>query len=101
MGPAAGNPFTGSSLHAGFRLEHRTVTVDGFYDGEAKWRVRFMPDEIGEWTYTTRSSTPELNGATGQFQCVNPSTGNHGPVAVSETYLSAYADGARYVVLGD
>ncbi len=98
--PASGNPFTDSTLRADFQFQHRTVTVDGFYDGEGTWRVRFMPDEIGEWSYVTHSSIAALNGATGRFLCVKPSAGNHGPVAVSQTFHFAYADGTRYVPVG-
>ena len=28
-------------------------TTEGFWDGGATWRVRFAPDEIGTWSYTT------------------------------------------------
>src|SRR6266849_4563040 len=81
--PVSGNPFTDSTFRADFQFEHRTVTVDGFYDGDGTWRVRFMPDTIGEWSYVTHSPTPALNGVTGRFRCVSPSAGNHGPVSVS------------------
>src|SRR6266496_2159353 len=94
------NPFAGASVRADFRFQHRTVTVDGFYDGDGTWRIRFMPDEIGQWSYITNSSTPELNGVTGQFECTKPSAANHGPVSVSQTYHFAYADGIRYVPVG-
>ena len=98
--PASGNPYTGPGLRADFTLEHRTVTLDGFYDGNGTWRVRFMPDSIGAWTYVTHSSIAALNGKTGQFQCVNPSAANHGPVAVSHVYHFAYADGTPYYPIG-
>lgn len=100
QGTVSGNPFTDFTFGADFQLEHRKVAVDGFYDGEGRWRARFMPDEIGEWTYITHSSDAKLNGTTGTFQCVRPSVGNHGPVAVSQTYHFAYADGSRYVPIG-
>ncbi|MDZ7371106.1 MAG: DUF5060 domain-containing protein, partial [candidate division KSB1 bacterium] len=25
------------------------ITVSGFYDGERQWKIRFMPDRIGQW----------------------------------------------------
>jgi len=47
-GPSGGNPFLDVQLKTAFSLEHRTVTVDGFYDGYGNYKVRFMPDALGE-----------------------------------------------------
>ena len=41
------------------------MRVPGFYDGDGIYRVRFMPDNEGEWTYRTRSKTAALDGKTG------------------------------------
>ncbi len=100
LAPVSGNPFTGPGLKADFTFEHRTVTVDGFYDGNGTWRVRFMPDAIGTWTYVTHSDIAALNGKTGQFTCFKPSTANHGPVAVARVTHFAYADGTPYYPIG-
>ena len=27
------------------------VLVDGFWDGENDWKIRFMPDMVGKWTF--------------------------------------------------
>lgn len=42
-GPSAGNPFTEQSVSATFRSKNEIVTVDGFYDGDGVYKVRFMP----------------------------------------------------------
>ena len=99
-GPTAGNPFVDVRFGAAFRHGHRTITVDGFYDGEGVYRVRFMPDVEGEWRYLTHSSSPELDGKAGSFQAVAPGAGNHGPVGVRATYHFAYADGTPYNQMG-
>jgi hypothetical protein len=91
-GPETGNPFL-TPVSAEFRHEHRTVTVAGFYDGDGTFRVRFMPDAEGDWTYT-------VNGQTGRFVCTAPAAGNHGPVTVRDTYHFGYADGSRYSPFG-
>ena len=57
-GPAAGNPFLDVRLGAQFRYRNRVVEADGFYDGAGVYKIRFMPDELGEWTYTTASNAP-------------------------------------------
>jgi hypothetical protein len=59
-----------------------------------------MPDELGEWTYTTASNAPSLDGKTGGFTVVAPSAGNHGPVHVRYTTHFAYEDGTPYVPIG-
>src|SRR4051794_41565115 len=66
-GPKTGNPFLDVTFAAVFRIGHRSVDADGFYDGDGQYRIRFMPDTIGEWSYTTKSNRPELNGKTGTF----------------------------------
>src|SRR5205823_14320437 len=60
-GPSTGNPFIDVQLKAAFSVEHRTVFVDGFYDGDGNYKIRFMPDIVGEWRYTTTSNASALN----------------------------------------
>jgi Domain of unknown function (DUF5060)/Domain of unknown function (DUF5605)/Protein of unknown function (DUF4038) len=99
-GPASGNPFLDVRLGAHFRYGHRTIDADGFYDGAGTYRVRFMPDETGEWTYTTFSNTAALDGETGSFTVVAPSPKNHGPVRVRYVTHFGYEDGTPYVPIG-
>ena len=99
-GPAGGNPFVEVTLQAEFRVGNRTVGVRGFYDGEGTYRIRFMPDAEGDWSYTTTSNRPELNGRTGRFHCGPPGEGNHGPVMVRDTGHFCYADGTAYHPFG-
>ena len=95
-----GNPFIDVELGAQFRHKNRVVEPDGFYDGDGIYRIRFMPDTIGEWTYVTRSNRPELDGVSGAFTCVEASPQNHGPVRVRNTYHFAYEDGRPYFPIG-
>ena len=99
-GPAAGNPFVDVRLGAHFRYRNRVVDVDGFYDGGGVYRIRFMPDELGDWTYTTSSTAPALDGKSGSLTVVAPSRGNHGPVRVRYTSHFGYEDGTPYVPIG-
>ena len=100
-GPARGNPFVDVSLSAEFRRgDGPPVRVRGFYDGDGTFKVRFMPDATGEWTYVTESSAPELAGRAGRFDCVAPTGANHGPVRVRGTWHFAYADGTPYHQVG-
>lgn len=99
-GPSSGNPFTDVELCAEFRCKGKRVTAPGFYDGDGNYKVRFMPDIQGEWTYTTGSNVADLDGSSGSFECTAPATGNHGPVGVRNTFHFAYADGTPYHPFG-
>jgi hypothetical protein len=52
--PPSGNPFD-VPLTGRFAHGNCAVDVDGFYDRDGLFRMRFMPDEIGEWRYETSS----------------------------------------------
>ncbi len=99
-GPEGGNPFTDVKLSAEFKQRSRVFKPEGFYDGRGVYRIRFMPDALGEWTYITKSNRRELNAKTGKFTCVEPSPGNHGPVRVHKTWHFAYADSTPYFQIG-
>jgi hypothetical protein len=99
-GPSAGNPFVEISLTATFRRGNRALTVEGFYDGGGAYKIRFMPDELGQWSWTTASNATELDARSGAFECVPPQAGNRGPVAVRDGFHFAYADGTPYLECG-
>ena len=46
--------------------------IEGFWDGGHDWRVRFMPDEVGEWQYVSYCSdrtNAGLHQREGKFFC--------------------------------
>jgi hypothetical protein len=45
------------------------VKFRGFYDGGARWIIRFMPDQIGRWKYEAEFSDG-VPGVSRVFQCV-------------------------------
>jgi len=100
-GPAHGNPFTDVTLEAEFicngEKRHNTL---GFYDGDGIYRIRYMPDTEGIWTFQTTSNARSLAGIEGEFTCVSPSKENHGPVRVKNTFHFSYEDGTPYVPVG-
>lgn len=99
-GPTAGNPYVDVQVGAHFRYRNRVLDVDGFYDGNGTYRIRFMPDEQGQWSYTSFSNLAELAGKTGTLAVTPPSPGNHGPVRVKYTTHFTYEDGTPYVPIG-
>jgi hypothetical protein len=99
-GPSSGNPYMEVDIAATFRQGERMLKVPGFYDGEGRYIVRFMPDAVGVWEYETQSNRPELNGKKGSVTAVAPAVGNHGPVRVKNTWHFAYEDGTPYWQVG-
>jgi hypothetical protein len=99
-GPTNGNPFLDVKFSARFTQGDSTIEANGFYDGDGIYRVRFMPEKKGKWSYSTASSAKELNGQSGEFTVTPPSANNHGPVHVAHTFHFAYADGKAYKQLG-
>ena len=99
QGESAGNPFVERTISATFTGAQERVSVEGFYDGDGLYRVRFMPSFEGEYTY-------ELDGSygggrrEGRFTVLPAGAGNHGPVRVAGRYHFAYADGTPYRCLG-
>lgn len=94
------NPFSGVRLEAVFRSGGRTVKVNGFYDGDGVYKVRFMPDTVGTWTFSTCSSDPSLDAVTGEFECTDAGAGNRGPVRIASRDHFEYADGSPYIPFG-
>jgi hypothetical protein len=99
-GPEEGNPFVDVELSAEFKHSGMTFAPEGFYDGEGLYRVRFMPNVSGSWTYITKSNQSELDGIAGQFNCIQPSKGNNGPVRVRNMYHFGYEDGKPFFPVG-
>lgn len=99
-GPQTGNPFVDVSLTAEFRHDNRVVSVEGFYDGAGTYRIRFLPDTLGEWIFTTKSNSRDLGGHKGEFVCGPASRNNHGPVQVQGSHHLCYADGTPHVSFG-
>jgi hypothetical protein len=99
-GPAAGNPFLEIKLSANFSHNDRQVKIGGFYDGEGIYRIRFMPDELGVWEFTTESNIPEMDRLSGEIKCIPALPGFHGPVYVIDKFHFAYADGTPYHQVG-
>jgi len=75
----------------------KKVELKGFYNGQGEYIVRFMPDELGIWTYEVLSSY--FDAVEGQFLCVENKGDNHGPVITKGMFFE-YADGTRYIPIG-
>ena len=95
-----GNPFLEVTLEADFSNGYQHVHVTGFYDGGDVFKLRFMPEVEGEWSYTTSSNIPDLDGISGELFCTPAREGNHGPVRVANKLHFAHADDSSYIPVG-
>ncbi len=84
-GPADGNPFVDVQLSARFSDGTQTIEVDGFYDGDGSYRLRFMPPHAGRWTWVTQSNRWPLTNKQGEFSVTPARAGNHGPFLIDST----------------
>ncbi len=95
------NPFTDVELKVRFSHEEsgKTISVDGFYDGDSTWRIRFMPLDPGRWSYETQSGDSGLNSKRGSLLCSESEKDYlHGPL-LAEGYHFRHVDGTRRLVV--
>jgi hypothetical protein len=99
-GSSKGNPFRDVRLKAAFQHSDDIITVAGFYDGNGKYRIRFMPHLEGEWNYTTESNNSDLDNIKGSFMCIPAAKDDHGIVRVYNTFHFKYDDGKQFYPFG-
>lgn len=98
QGRKDGNPFLEYEVKGTFVHGGKSVTVRGFYDGNGRYIVRFMPMEAGVYQYRIFGSCSE-EVLEGSFEALPASGENHGPVkAVGEQFF--YEDGTPYYSIG-
>jgi hypothetical protein len=98
-GPQHGNPFVEVDLWADFRSGSGAhCRVGGFYDGEGRYVVRFLPPEVGHWAFITGSTARSLDGIEGSV-AVEPGTAR-GPVRIHSDRTFRHSDGTSYVAIG-
>lgn len=97
-GPSHGNPFVDVEFGATLECASATLHVGGFYDGDGRFVLRFLPELAGEWRFTTQSNARSLDGITGAL-VVAPGTGR-GAVKVKDTFQFGYANGEPFVPFG-
>lgn len=75
------NPFISINLKADITApDGRTFRAEGFYDGGQEWRLRFMPDRTGTWTFAWQFGA---ESGTGSFSCVSKQNSKlHGHIRV-------------------
>lgn len=97
----------------------QSKTVDGFFmqdyvlnentgnltpTGPGGFRLRFSPDETGQWSFAV--TVTDANGTSapvpGAFQCTAPNTpANHGFIRTNQTNYLNFDDGQQYIAIGE
>ena len=67
------NPFVDYEIQGIFTGKHETVTVDGFYDGEGVYKVRYMPSFVELYTFEVTGSAIDGEVLNGKFQVTRKS----------------------------
>ena len=83
------------NLNAVFAKDGKSTKVKGFYAGEGRYKVRFLPEEAGEYTYEVSG----IVSGSGSLQIEPADEKHHGPVRADGIFLK-YADGTRHSSFG-
>lgn len=86
----------------------RVKIINGFWDGDQNWKVRFAPDEKGTWSWESFCSDEEnegLNQLKGSFVCKNSDSNKaiyrHGAIIHSKgSYHLRHTDGTPFFWAG-
>ena len=100
LSPTLANPFQDARAWAELSSpDGKISTVEGFYDGDSTWRVRFSPNDLGGWVYQVSLEFGETQlSANGSFECV-PGTAP-APLAVDPDRPShLWAEGKVFFLL--
>lgn len=95
------NPFRDAALNGEFTSPtEKVLAVSGFYDGDDTWRLRFTPNEEGEWSYQLRGQEVELSQS-GKLHCTPPRGNGFIRIHPGNPYAFAYDNGSPFFPMGD
>jgi len=97
-GPSHGNPFIDVDVSATFTSAGQSIRVGGFYDGDGRYVIRFLPRSAGPWEFVTSSNARSLDGVAGVIDVEDSDL--PGPVGVVDEFHFAYANGTPFLPLG-
>lgn len=98
-GEGMDNPFTEGKIYGRFQNDNEEKTIEGFYDGDGIYKIRFMPSFVGNYSYEIKGNFSK-EVYKGSFNVIDASADNHGPVKVANQYHFSYMDGTPYYEIG-
>ena len=69
--------------HIWMKIDHQKI--NGFYNGNGVFKVRFVPKRIGSWKYVVHGTEKQLQEQTGEFISKNPWPGKEDPQNIKLT----------------
>ena len=97
-----GNPYFDASLEVTFtRPDKTTVTVDGFFDGDKRYKARAYCDQPGEWSWKSQSSNRGLHKKSGRFRVVPSALKGKLRLHPEDNRQFAYDNGEWFLHIGD
>lgn len=95
------NPFRDAALIGIFVAPSgKSIPVEGFYCGDDKWKLRFVPEEKGEYRYTLRGEGAALSSQ-GRLVASTPREKGFIRIHPKDRYGFAYSDGTAFFPMGD
>ncbi|MEM9160928.1 MAG: DUF5060 domain-containing protein [Verrucomicrobiota bacterium] len=78
------------------------LSLNGFYNDDNEWIVRFSANEEGSWSFETYSAHAAFAGLGGSIDVGPAAAGRHGAIVISEndSRKFAYEDGTSYFMNG-
>jgi Protein of unknown function (DUF4038)/Domain of unknown function (DUF5060)/Putative collagen-binding domain of a collagenase/RTX calcium-binding nonapeptide repeat (4 copies) len=96
------NPYADATATVTFvQPNGQTLEMPIFWDGGDTWKMRFSPDEVGDWSWSITSNDTGLNGQSGTISVV--ASDNRGSIQAQEDhpYHFQYQDGTPFYWFGD
>ena len=97
-GPAPAGSQAEIDLRGSFQGDGKSMAVKGFYAGNGEYRLRFLPEAAGDYSYEIVSDSLGIRES-GVLHAEPADAGRHGPVRAKGTALF-YADGTRFASFG-
>ena len=96
------NPYTQLDATATLtKPDGSEVTASLFWDGGDVWKLRFSPEVVGRWAWSTRSKDQGLDGESGTFACIaSVNKGGLRPMAGYPAHFQ-HQNGSPFWLFGD
>ena len=96
------NPFWDAKVWAVFTSpEGKQVRVDGYYHGGKEWKVRFVPNVLGKWTWKATMAGKDTSlRQQGEFTCVKSDRRGFLRISKVNPFRFEYDDGTPAYLIG-
>lgn len=95
------NPYISTEIVGYFKNGNSEKKAHGYYTGEkGQYKLRFMAENIGEYTIRIKSNLSDLDDLEFGFICIENCEDKKGPVIVTEQYHFKYSSGENFYPFG-